>query len=162
MLHGYDPNTPAILHALGLDPRQIDRFRDASFGKDGDAHVFHILCRTGGGNREDYPNTVLTSHPLYLRDHDDEYDCTYAHYYFRIPESVLAELKDQGLSLDDVAVTETLRDKTEAAIEAIKTAPVSPLGERGAAVRDAMLKAVGGESSALEAALTAEEGEKKP
>lgn len=129
MLHGHDDNAGAILHALKLDPGQIDRFRDASFGKDGDTYVFHLLCRTGGGNREDYPNTALTSHALYLRDHDDEYDCTYAHYYFRIPESVVAELKEQGLSLDDVVVSETLREKTEAAIAVIKTAPIPPKKE---------------------------------
>lgn len=143
MLNGFDDNAGAILHALGLDPDKIDRFRDASFGKDGDTHVFHLLCRTGAGNREDYPNTALTSHPLYLRDHDDEYDCTYAHYYFRIPESVIAQLKDQGLSLDDVTVSETLREKSEAAIAAIKTAPITPAGEGSAAVKDAMLRTVG-------------------
>jgi hypothetical protein len=125
MLHGFSPNAAAILHALGLDPKQIDRFRDASFAKDGDQHVLHIFCRTGGGNREDYPNTTLTSHPLYLRDEDDEYDCTYAHYYFKIPQSVLDELAEQKLSLDDVTDTETLQDKTDAAIAAIKSAPIS-------------------------------------
>lgn len=122
LLHGHDSNAGPILHALGIDPAQVDRFRDASFGKDGDQHVFHLLCRTGGGNREDYPNVVLTAHSLYIRDHDDEYDCTYAHYYFRIPEAVVAELLAQGLSLDDVTATETLKEKTEAALAAIKAA----------------------------------------
>lgn len=125
MLHGFSPNAAAILHALDLDPKQIDRFRDASFGKDGDQHVLHIFCRTGGGNREDFPNTTLTSHPLYLRDHDDEYDCTYAHYYFTIPPKVIEELAAQKLTLDDVTATETLEEKTQSAIEAIKTAPIS-------------------------------------
>ena len=123
LLHGFSPNAAALLHALKLDPSQIDRFRDASFGKDGDTHVIHIFCRTGGGNREDCPNTVLTTHPLYLRDHDDDYDCTYAHYYFTIPQAVLDELAEQKLSLDDVTVTETLQQKTEAAIDAIKSMP---------------------------------------
>ena len=124
LLHGHDQNAGPILRALEIDPSQIDRFRDASFGKDGDQHVFHLFCRTGGGNREDYPNVVLTAHPLYIRDHDDEYDCTYAHYYFRIPESVIADLRDQGLALDEVTTTETLQEKTEAAIEAIKSSPL--------------------------------------
>jgi hypothetical protein len=121
MLHGHNPNAGLILHVLGLDPRQIDRFRDASFGKDGDEHVVDVFCRTGGGNRDDYPNTALTSHPLYLRDRDDEDDSTYAHYYFRIPESVIAELHEQGLSLDDVTATATLGEKMDAAIAAIKS-----------------------------------------
>jgi hypothetical protein len=122
MLNGFNPNAGPILAALDLDPRQIERFRDASFGKDGDQPVLHIFCRTGGGNREDYPNTVLTSHPSYLRDHDDDYDPTYAHYYFRIPQTVLDELTAQGLTIDDVADTTTLRDKTDAALAAIKAA----------------------------------------
>lgn len=125
LLHGYNPNAVAILRALDFDPRQIERFRDASFSKDGDEHVFDLLCRTGGGNRADYPNAVLTQHPLYLRDRDDESDSTYAHYSFRIPEVVVAELREQGLSLDDVTVTATLGEKMDAAIEAIKSTPLS-------------------------------------
>ena len=127
LLHGYNPNAALILRTLDLDPRQIDRFRDASFGKDGDAHVLHLLCRTGGGNREDYANAVLTQHSLYLRDHDDEYDSTYAHYYFRIPQVVLDELTAQGVSLDDVTDGTSLAEKTEAAIEAIKSVPPKEL-----------------------------------
>lgn len=125
LLHGVSPNALAILQALDLDPTQISRFRDASFGKDGDEHVFDLFCRTGGGNRPDYSNAVLTSHPLYLRDHDDVDDSTYAHYYFRIPQTVLDELTAQGLSLDDVTDITTLGQKTEAAIDAIKSAPMS-------------------------------------
>jgi hypothetical protein len=122
MLHGYSPNAGGVLHALDLDPSKIERFRDAGFGKDGDAHVVRILCRTGGGNREDYPNDALTSHPLYLRDHDDDFDSTYAHYYFTIPQTVLDQLAEQGLSLDEVADTETLEQKTQRAIDAIGSA----------------------------------------
>lgn len=126
LLHGRDPNAGAILSALEIDPAKIDRFRDASFGKDGDQYVLRIFCRAGGGNRESCPNVVLTSHPLYLRDHDDAYDCTYAHFYFKIPQPVLDALAAQGLSLDDVTVSETLEEKTAAVVEAIKRAPMTP------------------------------------
>jgi hypothetical protein len=123
LLNGVNPNARNILQALDLDPHQIERFRDASFGKDGDQHILRIFCRTGGGNRSDYPNTILTSHPSYLRDHDDDYDPTYAHYYFKIPQDVLDQLAAQGLTPEDVVDPTTLREKTEAAIAAIKKGP---------------------------------------
>lgn len=123
MLHGYSPNAGGVLKALDVDLSKVQRFRDAGFAKDGDSHVLRIFCRTGGGNREDYANEHLTSHPLYLRDHDDDYDCTYAHYYFKIPQTVLDELAAQGMSLDDVTDSTTLADKTQAVIDAIGKAP---------------------------------------
>ena len=122
LLHSYNPNAGPILRALELDPTQIDRFRDAAFRKIDGEYVFDVYCRTGGGNRSDYPNVALTSHPLYLRDCDDADDSTYAHYFFRIPETVIAELTEQGMSLEDVADPMTPGEKTQAAIEALKNA----------------------------------------
>jgi hypothetical protein len=124
MLHGVNPNAPALLHALNLNPTEIQRLRDVSFGKDGDDVVVHIFCRTGGGNREDFPNKVLTEHPAYIRDEDDDYDCTYAHYYFKLPEAVKQEVEAQGLKLEELVDTETLKDKTDQVLEALKTGPV--------------------------------------
>jgi len=126
LLHGFDPNASLILDALGISPSQIERFRDASFTKDGDAHVIDVLCRTGGGNRPDFPNFALTSHALYLRDVDDDHDSTYAHYYFRVPPRVLAELAAQGLTLDDVVDPRTFGEKSEAAMETLKHRPILP------------------------------------
>ena len=125
LLHGHDPNAAKILCALEIDPSQIGRFRDASFVKDGDAYVIRLLCRTGGPNRADHPNSVLTRHPLYLRDHDDLSDSTYALYYFRIPQATLDEIAAQGLALDDLVDPTSLREKTDAAIAAIKDSPTS-------------------------------------
>lgn len=47
-----------------------------------------IYTRTGGGNRPDYEdqNAALAAHPLYVRDHDDDFDCTFAHFEFSVPE----------------------------------------------------------------------------
>lgn len=33
-----------------------------------------------------YVNWKLTQHPLYIRDYDDDFDCTYAYFEFRTPE----------------------------------------------------------------------------
>lgn len=120
MLHGVNPNAPALLSALKLNPAEIDRLRDVSFGKDGEEIVVHIFCRTGGGNREHYPNTKLVEHPLYIRDEDDSFDSTYAHYYLRLPEEVKAEVAAQGLALEELVDTETLKEKTDRAVDSLK------------------------------------------
>lgn len=120
MLNGVNPNAPALLHALNLNPADIQRLRDVSFGKDGEEIVIHVFCRTGGGNREDYPNETLTKHPAYIRDEDDDFDCTYAHYYFKLPEEVKKEVEAQGLKLEELVDSESLKEKTDRAIEAIK------------------------------------------
>lgn len=120
LLHGVNANAANIFTALGLDPAKISRLRDTFIVKTADAYVICVYTRTGGGNRADYPNTVLTSHPLYLRDHDDESDNTYAHYLFRIPQTVLDDLAAQGLTLADVADDMTPTDKTAAVLEALE------------------------------------------
>lgn len=63
------------------------------------------MTRNGGGNREcdrncdecwfEFPNCPpeankrLAEHPLYIRDYDDDFDETYAHFEFRVPEDML-------------------------------------------------------------------------
>lgn len=92
-----------ILIALLGDP-DVGRYRDAWVEKSpetGDP-IIAIYTRNGGGNRECYcddydlthpadgclaqVNADLTAHPLYIRDEDDSFDCTYATFYFRAPE----------------------------------------------------------------------------
>jgi len=82
MIFGKNPDTKDILALLGLSETDIERFRDCYINDD----EICIYTRTGGGNREYYPNEVLTSHPNYIRDEDDDYDCTYATYYFSLPQ----------------------------------------------------------------------------
>ena len=83
MIFGKNQRTKEILATLGLDELDIERFRDCHVDKEDGKIV--ILTRTGGGNREYYPNKRLIEHPNYLYDEDDEYDSTYAYYYFSIP-----------------------------------------------------------------------------
>lgn len=94
-LHGMSTATFYVLPGvLGIHPEKIERFRDARFGITEDGTLkFGILARTGGGNREDYPNDTLTSHDNYLYDEDVAEDITYAMYYFKIPYA--EELKTQ-------------------------------------------------------------------
>jgi len=71
-----------VLAVLGLTKDDVERYRGCGV-QDGEI-IIH--ARTGGGNREYHPNEKLTSHPNYLRDQDDDFDCTYADYFFSIPE----------------------------------------------------------------------------
>lgn len=83
MLFGKNPDTHSILAALDLTEGKIQRFRDCWIDEERNRIV--IYTRTGGGNREAFPNEALTSHPLYLYDKDDDFDSTYAYYYFSLP-----------------------------------------------------------------------------
>lgn len=84
ILFGKNPDTKDILASLNLTEENIERFRDCWIdNRTGEIVVF---TRTGGGNREHFPNEILVNHPLYLRDEDDFFDSTYASYYFSLPE----------------------------------------------------------------------------
>jgi len=84
ILFGKNPDTKDILAAIGLEEWKIERFRDCWI--DEEKNQICVLTRTGGLNREDYSNIALTSNKYYLYDEDDDFDNTYATYYFSIPE----------------------------------------------------------------------------
>lgn len=75
-----------VMRILGIE--YSGRFRDAWIEKGDDGPVIAIYTRNGGGNREDYEDviTAMQSNPHYLRDADDEFDPTYATFYFRVPD----------------------------------------------------------------------------
>jgi hypothetical protein len=103
-----------ILNEAGeLDP---PRFRDCMLVKDeesGELQIF-VLTRTGGGNRECYEsdNEDMQDHPCYISDRDAEFDCTYAEWFFRVPEkhkktveevaAIAVEEKTPGEKFDDL------------------------------------------------------------
>lgn len=100
MLFGKNPHSSVILAIIGLKESDVERFRDCSMDNDG----IQIYARTGGGNRESYPNETLTSSPHYLRDEDDDYDSTYAHYYFKFPPEIEEDCK-QYLQRSELGVS---------------------------------------------------------
>lgn len=96
------PNTisTVLLEMLGLLPTDIPRFRDCYI----DDSCIVIYTRTGGGNREAYvtENASMQAHPLYIKDEDDAMDCTYANFFFSIPEEhkeLIQKLVDNNLSI---------------------------------------------------------------
>jgi len=64
-------------------PDAYPRFRDCFVGE----NEICVYTRVGGGNREcGYGEEKLYEHPNYLRTEDDDYDSTYATYYFSVPD----------------------------------------------------------------------------
>lgn len=92
MLFGKNSNTESILNSLGLKEYDVERFRDCRI--DSDKQEIWIYTRTGGGNRDYYPNELLTSNQNYKYDEDDDFDSTYATYYFNYPEELLNEISN--------------------------------------------------------------------
>ena len=102
MLHGVNPAAGTLLSMLEIKPDEVERLRDVHIFKpeEGEELQIAIFTRTGGGNREDYPNELIKSHPEYIRDYDDDFDCTYATYLFRVSapmQAVLRTLVDSGV-----------------------------------------------------------------
>jgi hypothetical protein len=105
-LFGVNKAAPLLLAMLGTKPDDVPRFRDC-FLQDGQI-VIHT--RTGGGNRDSYENPErrresypdiydteeavqqgpfnedLRQLPGYVSDEDDDFDSTYANFYYAIPE----------------------------------------------------------------------------
>lgn len=88
MIFGTNPLSDLLLATLGLTRNDVGRFRD-TYIANGEIAVY---TRNGGGNREDYMPD-FSKHPCYLRDEDDDYDCTYATIYFSYPAEYAADLK---------------------------------------------------------------------
>ena len=91
MVFGTNKAAPVLLKILGVTADDVPRFRDCflSEGK------IVIHTRTGGGNRKDYEdgNQLLQANQHYISDAYDDFDSTYANFYFRIPEEYAGDLK---------------------------------------------------------------------
>lgn len=77
-----------VLETAG-EVASIPRFRDMYTREESGKAQIVIYTRTGGGNRDDYAaqNDALTEHPLYVTDFDDDFDSTFAHFVFDVPEA---------------------------------------------------------------------------
>lgn len=101
MLFGFNALAPVCLRILGVNPGQIPRFRDSFLRPlDGEPHIV-IYTRTGGGGRDYYErcddgpnNEQLRQIPGFVKDEDDKFDCTYASFYYKIPEEFMPIIKE--------------------------------------------------------------------
>lgn len=90
LVFGQESIADTLLAALKLTRDDCGRFRDC-FVHDGEIAIY---TRNGGGNRDDYEHIfdALSAHPNYLRNADDDFDCTYATIYFSFPDDLKDEL----------------------------------------------------------------------
>lgn len=112
MLFGKNPASRLLLAMLNLAEPDVGRFRDCYLrrgarGADApssDEELYIVIyTRNGGGNRDDYEEVTaaLQALPTYVDDYDDDFDCTYASYEFKVPEAFKAtaeELASLGAS----------------------------------------------------------------
>lgn len=118
LMHGVNPFAKFYLAILGFDFEQIPRFRDAYLAADEKETRIVIHTRTGGGNREAYheANTRICENPNYLYDRDDEFDPTYANFYFAIPD----EFKHMMVPLIELDLRKAPKDAWPELLEKIK------------------------------------------
>lgn len=94
MLFGMNSQADLLLAVIGLRKVDVERFRDVSSVDNGGQIT--VYTRTGGGNREDYPNIAMRSRPEWLDSEDDDYDSTYCTDTFKVPEQWQADVRALG------------------------------------------------------------------
>lgn len=94
LLFGMNSHTPILLAVLGLKENDVERLRDVFIGKDGT--TIEVYTRTGGGNRDDYPQDAMRHLPTWITSVDDDFDCTYCTDTFCIPPEFVQDVA--GLS----------------------------------------------------------------
>lgn len=131
LVFGEQPLAPFLLKALGTDRLRIPRYRDCFIVEQDGAQMICVHTRTGGGNREQYEkdraafgddyqegdpmNDDLRLLPGYLRDEDDDFDCTYANFFFSIPAPLTERLAG-------IPASEPPGERWRKALEAIRQA----------------------------------------
>ena len=146
ILHGVNPGSMILLKALDLQHHKLNpdgewptgRFRDIHLSGNGSRII--LFTRNGGGNRDCwelegcrdatesaahnhgclvYVNWKLNQHPSYVKDYDDDYDSTYAHFEFRVPEE-LDDALDKLLEIQG-GPPQSLFEKFTAVMEEMKS-----------------------------------------
>ena len=85
-LFGENKEAPVLLGMLGVNKEYFRRYRDIDLIES--ATKIRVFTRLGGGNRPDYKDTwnKIRKHDLYIKDYDDDFDCTYAFIEYKIPD----------------------------------------------------------------------------
>lgn len=85
-LFGENKEAPVLLGMIRVNKEYFDRYRDVELIQDGTK--IRVFTRLGGGNRANYEETwnKIRNHELYIKDYDDDFDCTYAYIEYNIPE----------------------------------------------------------------------------
>lgn len=158
MLFGENPLSSIVLGALGVTESDVPRFRDAYFDARASRLVIHT--RTGGDNREyygseaqcrdNYPeyftveeppsgpwNSDLRAIPGFLFDRDDDFDCTYADWFYSVPDSHKAIFD----AIRDIlgGAEPKPADRWQAVLDELRSREVTPATERALTVAEALM-----------------------
>lgn len=127
---GENPLATVLLATLGLRRGDVPRYRDVVLSDDGKR--IGVYTRMGGGNRDWHKDTErnkeegpgcgcagcmanfgLAKHPRYLSDEDDDFDCTYATYWFSTPDEVAEDVAVLAKGATEFRGAGALRDVIE-------------------------------------------------
>lgn len=126
MLCGNNPLFAIYFAVLStVQPISIDhvpRFRDVYTKVDDGVPQIVIYTRTGGGNRDYYEteNNALAAHPLCVGDRDDDYDSTYAHFTFNVPESWREKMLTLIAAMEKTPLGATPQEKLDSMLASLK------------------------------------------
>lgn len=90
-LFGFNPFAAIFVKVAGLHHVGVPRFRDCFLERNKDGVLEIVLyTRSGGPNRDDYEkeHAIIAEMPNYLRTVDDDFDTTYAKFYFSIQDEI--------------------------------------------------------------------------
>ncbi len=151
LLHGVNPFAPILLKILDVDTIKkipdidtdneektkkyvkecIDkkiytsgRFRDIFLNEEGTKIT--LYTRNGGGNRETYWYIfdILKTHPNFVKEFNDDFDCTYAYVEFTVPVQYLAYTR---ILAKKSGKPETVHEKFQKVIQEIQDMPQEKL-----------------------------------
>jgi hypothetical protein len=118
LLHGVNPLREVLLSWLDIGQPdgkyESGRFRDIYLNEDGTKII--LYTRNGGGNREEYQyifDDFEENHPNYVRDWDDDFDCTYAYIEFTVPK----EFEKVARAMATGEKPKTIHEKFEATMK---------------------------------------------
>lgn len=142
MIFGSNVFAPMLLEMLGTNEDSIPRFRDC-YIREG---YIVIFTRTGGGNRDWYEsqerfnyefpdeeyegpfNEDLMKLPGYAFDRDDDFDNTYAEFFFK-PSEECQKLIDQLSAVNGRSLPELFED-VESSTNSMEAHRVISVGKR--------------------------------
>ena len=84
LVNGMNVACITIMPMLGRKMSEYPRFRDCFVTEEGNIAIY---TRVGGGNRNcGFGEEALYEDKNFLKTYDDDFDCTYATYEFKVPE----------------------------------------------------------------------------
>lgn len=127
ILFGENKEAPVLLGMLGVNKEYFGRYRDIDLIEK--ATKIRVFTRLGGGNRPDYKDTwnKIRKHDLYIKDYDDDFDCTYAFIEYKIPdkfkETAKKMFKSEPVSFSD-KFTKELEEMNKPGTEAYEKSQI--------------------------------------